>query len=147
MSESTEPHGFIAEADVDIAAPADRVWKLLTQRGPDPDIMFGAEIVSDWTPGSAIRWKGEYEGREYEDKGTVIEIDPPRRLVVTHFSPLSGSDDLPENYHRLAYELSGSDGSTHVSLAQDGNESAEAAQHSADNWRAMLDGLKKAAER
>ena len=137
----------IARAHTDIAAAPDRVWSLLTQRGPDPDIMFGAEVISDWREGSPIRWKGEWQGTSFEDKGEVLEIDPPRRLVVTHFSPMSGDEDAPENYHRLTYLLEPTAGGTRVNLEQDGNKTTEAAEHSAANWQGMLDGLKNAAER
>ena len=84
---------YISRARTDIDAPPGRVWELLTQPGSDPDIMFGAEVVSDWQVGSPIRWKGEWEGKPFEDKGEIIAIDPPSRLVVTHFSPMSGEAD------------------------------------------------------
>ena len=137
----------IARARTDIHAGQNEVWALLTQRGPDPDIMFGAEVVSDWEVGSPITWQGEWEGRRYEDKGEVLAIDPPNRLFVTHYSPMSGEDDVPENYHRLTYTLEPAGDATRVTLEQTGNRSESAAEHSTANWQAMLDGLKKAAER
>ena len=127
-------------------APPDRVWAALT----DPDLieqyMFGARVVTDWVPGSSIAWKGEFEGKAYEDKGEVLEVVPERRLKMTHFSPLSGADDVPENYHTLTFELEGGNGTTHVSLSQDNNSSAEAAEHSRANWENMLSGLKATVE-
>ena len=137
----------IARARADIHAGQNEVWALLTQRGPDPDIMFGAEVVSDWKVGSAISWQGEWEGKRYEDKGDVLAIDPPNRLVVTHFSPMSGDEDVPENYHRVTYTLEPAGDDTRVTLQQAGNRSESAAEHSTANWQSMLDGLKKAAER
>ena len=137
----------IARARTDIQAGQNEVWELLTQRGPDPDIMFGAQVVSDWEVGSPITWRGEWEGRRYEDKGEVLAIDPPNRLVVTHYSPMSGEEDIPENYHRLTYTLEPAGDLTRVALEQTGNSSEGAAEHSTANWQAMLDGLKKAAER
>ena len=137
----------IARARTDIHAAQEEVWALLTQRGPDPDIMFGAEVVCDWKVGSAISWQGEWEGKRYEDKGDVLAIDPPSRLVVTHFSPMSGDEDIPENYHRVTYTLEPAGDDTRVTLEQAGNKSESAAEHSAANWQDMLDGLKKAAER
>jgi hypothetical protein len=60
---------------------------------------------------------------------------------------MSGDEDLPENYHRLSYDLEPAGEGTRVSLEQDGNSSAESAEHSTANWQSMLDGLKRAAER
>ena len=137
----------IARAQQEMDAAPEKVWNLLTKPGSDPDIMFGSEVVSDFKKGSPIVWKGEWEGKAFEDKGEIIAIDAPSRLAVTHFSPLSGDQDSPENYHRLAFELEPISSGTRVTLVQDGNASAEAAEHSTANWQMMLDGLKKAAER
>jgi uncharacterized protein YndB with AHSA1/START domain len=138
--------GHIATVETDVEAPPSRVWSALT----DPDVieqyMFGARVVTDWKPGSPIVWKGEYEGRPFEDKGEVLEVVPERRLKVTHFSPLSGNDDVPENYHTVTHELEAHNGTTHVSLSQDNNPSAEAAEHSRANWEKMLSGLKATVE-
>jgi uncharacterized protein YndB with AHSA1/START domain len=116
----------------------------------DPDeierYMFGARVVTDWQPGSQIAWKGEYEGRPFEDKGEVLEVLPERRLTMTHFSPRSGEADAPENYHTVTYELEPRNGSTHVSLHQDNNSSPEAARHSKANWEQMLSALKSVVE-
>lgn len=135
--------GKVAAAAVDIAATPQRVWAALTNPDEIEKYMFGARVETDWKPGSPIAWRGEYEGRPYEDKGEVIEVRPGRRLVMTHFSPLSGQPDEPDNYHTVTYELQGSGDSTHVDLSQDNNSSAEEAEHSAANWQMMLDGLKQ----
>ena len=74
-------------------------------------------------------------------------MDPPRALEVTHFSPLSGQEDKPENYHRVRYELRNQGDRTLVRLTQDNSGSAEEAEHSGANWQSMLDGLKKVVER
>jgi len=137
---------LVATAETEIDAAPSRVWRALT----DPDLieqyMFGARVVTDWQPGSSIVWKGEYEGKAYEDKGEVLEVVPERRLRMTHFSPLGGEDDVPENYHTLTYELEAENGTTHVSLSQDNNSSQEAAEHSRENWEKMLSGLKTTVE-
>jgi len=138
--------GHIATAETEIDAPAGRVWKALTDADEIEKYMFGSRVDTDWQPGSSITWKGEYEGKAYEDKGEILEVVPERRLRMTHFSPLSGEDDAPENYHTLTYELDGHDGHTHVSLSQDNNASAEAAEHSRATWETMLSGLKATVE-
>jgi uncharacterized protein YndB with AHSA1/START domain len=138
---------YVATAEIEIDAPPDRVWAALTDPEQIKEYMFGSQVVTDWTQGSPIVWRGEYEGKQYEDKGDIVEIEPEQRLKVTHFSPLSGREDVPENYHTLVYELEERGGMTHVSLSQDKNPSEEAAEHSRANWEKMLSGLKQVVER
>jgi uncharacterized protein YndB with AHSA1/START domain len=137
----------VATAEIEIDASRDQVWAALTDPEQIKEYMFGSQVVTDWKRGSPIVWKGEYEGKEYEDKGEIVEIEPERRLKVTHFSPLSGHENRPENYHTLIYELEERGGRTHVSLSQDNNPSKEAAEHSRANWEKMLAGLKQVVER
>ena len=76
----------------------------------------------------------------------ILKIEPQRTLQYTHFSPLSGDADVPENYHTLTYELSGQGDKTEVSLSQDNNASQEEADHSQAMWEQMLASLKKVVE-
>jgi uncharacterized protein YndB with AHSA1/START domain len=68
-------------------------------------------------------------------------------LQHSHFSPLSGQPDRPENYHTVTFELSGDGTQTLISLSQDNNATEEAREHSEGNWRMMLTNLKKLLER
>ena len=92
--------GIVATAEIDIAAAPDRVWETLTQPAAVKQWMFGTDLETDWQVGSPIVWKGEYEGNSYEDKGEVLEYDAPTRLSVSHFSPTTGQDDVPETTTR-----------------------------------------------
>jgi uncharacterized protein YndB with AHSA1/START domain len=138
--------GHVATAQCEIDAPPEKVWRALTDPQLIKKYMFGSEVRTDWKPGSPITWQGEFEGRKYTDKGEIIAVEHGRRLEVTHFSPLTGQEDRPENYHRVSYELQQTDGGTSVRLTQDNSSSAEEAEHSAATWQMMLDGLKKVAE-
>lgn len=135
-----------AQVSTTVDAPAAAVWDALTNPQLIKQYMFGAEVVSDWQAGSRIVWRGEYEGRSYEDKGVIQKLEPQHTLQYSHFSPLAGKPDLPENYHTVTIELSGDGEKTQVSLSQDRNASEEEREHSAKNWGMMLDGLKKAVE-
>jgi uncharacterized protein YndB with AHSA1/START domain len=136
----------VASATIEIDAPRGEVWTALTDPEQIEKYMFGSQVVTDWQPGNPIVWKGEYEGKKYEDKGEIVEVEPERRLKMTHFSPLSGQEDVPENYHTVLYELEKDGEKTRVSLTQDNNSSAEAAEHSKGNWEKMLAGLKEVVE-
>ncbi|WP_112242410.1 SRPBCC domain-containing protein [Kribbella monticola] len=139
--------GYVATAEAEISASPDQVWDVLTDPEQIKKFMFGAEVKTDWEPGSPITWQGVYEGKDYEDRGEVLAVEPGRLLKVTHYSPLSGQPDEPENYHTLTYELDDRGTTTHLSLSQDNNASEEEAEHSRGMWEMLVKGVKEAAER
>ena len=131
---------------MDVDAGQDAVWAALTDPARIAGWMMGAEVRTDWRVGTPITWSGEMDGTSYEDKGEVLEVDEPNRLSMTHYSPLMGEADEPENYHTVVYELSGGDGPTTVRLTQDGNDSAEQAEQFSTSWQGMLEALKASVE-
>ena len=137
---------FVARASTTIEAPAARVWDALTKPELIKQYLFGSDVVSDWKVGSPIYYRGEWQGRAYEDKGIILDMQENRRLVSTHWSPLAGVPDAPENYHTVAYVLSEGDGRTDLTIIQDNNSSEEEKQHSEQNWQTVLAGLKKVVE-
>jgi len=148
-TDSITPAGkdpLIARADVTIDASRAEVWEALVNPDLIKRYMFGATVTSDWTVGSPITWTGEWKGKPYEDKGRILEIRRGERLKYSHFSPLGGVPDQPENYHNVTIEVGGRDGAVQLTLSQDHNRSQQAMEESERNWRAMLEGLKKAVE-
>ncbi len=140
--QSEEEKGLVAKASISITAPIDKVWSAFTSPETIKLYMFGTTVVSDWTEGGPIVWKGEWQGREYEDKGVILKLEPKHLIKYTHFSPLSGKQDLPENYHKVTVELTAEDSETLVALSQDNNENEEERKHSESNWKDMLKKLK-----
>lgn len=139
--------GLIAKVSITINTPIAKIWEALTKPEIIKQYMFGTDVVSDWKVGSSIVWKGEWLGKAYEDKGKILKIEQERILQYSHFSPLMGKPDVPENYHTVTVELSGNGNKTTVSLSQDGNVTEEAREHSEKNWNMMLDGLRKLLEK
>ena len=137
---------LVAKASTTINATAQDVWSALTDPEAIESYMFGAKVDSEWREGSPITWKGEYQGKPYEDKGEILELRPARRLSYSHYSPMAGKPDRPENYHKVTIDLAASDKGTRVSLTQDKNADEKALAHSERNWEAMLEGLKKYVE-
>ena len=140
------PEDRIARASTHIEAAKNTVWQALVDPAAIKQYMFGTTVTSEWREGAPIQWKGEWQGKAYEDKGVILTLDRGTRLRYSHFSPLSGLPDRPENYHTVTIDLSEEDGHTHVSLAQDHNATDEARAHSEKNWQMMLEGLKKYVE-
>ena len=135
--------GILAKAETEIEAPASRVWEALTDPEQIKEYMFGSQVETSWEVGSPITWNGEYEGRPYQDKGEVLTYDEPRELSVTHYSPLAGQDDKPENYHTLVYTPAGATAARPASsLTQDNCADEQEAEQFSANWQQMLDGLK-----
>jgi uncharacterized protein YndB with AHSA1/START domain len=137
---------LVATAQIDIAATTSQVWNALTDPAQIKRYLFGTEVESDWQPGSPIIWRGEYQGKAFQDKGEILENEPYHRLTLTHFSPLSGLPDQPENYHTVTYELVDHGGTTHLSLRQDNNGDEAEAEHARATWATMLAGLKDTVE-
>jgi uncharacterized protein YndB with AHSA1/START domain len=137
---------LVARACATIDAPAARVWDALVDPATIRRYMFGTTVISDWTKGSPIVWKGEWKGKAYEDTGVIVRLERGRVLRYSHFSPLSGLPNTPENHHTVTIELLEQTGRTRVSLAQDNNPTKLARQHSERNWSAMLAGLKQLLE-
>lgn len=140
------PNNFVAKAETNINVPSGKVWGALTDPGMLKKIMFGSTVISDWKEGSKIIWKGEWQGKPFEDKGEVLKAIPSKKLQYSHFSPMMGLPDVPENYHTITIDLTDNGEQTHVALSQDNNATEEAREHSQKNWAMMLGDLKKLLE-
>jgi uncharacterized protein YndB with AHSA1/START domain len=137
---------FVAKASINIQAPASKVWEALTRPDLIKQYLFGTQVVTDWQVGSPITYQGVWQGKPYEDKGKVLQVEPGKRLVSTFWSSLSGEPDLPENYKTVHYELSPAGDGTKLTIIQDNNASQEEAEHSEQNWKMVLEGIKKLLE-
>jgi uncharacterized protein YndB with AHSA1/START domain len=137
---------FIAQASTTIHAPVSKVWQALINPEIIKQYLFDTDVISDWKVGSPIIYRGEWEGKPFEDKGKILEIEPEKTLKSTHWSPLSGVPDTPENYHTVTYTLNEQGNATEVTITQDNNASEEEKAHSEKNWQTVLDGMKKLLE-
>jgi uncharacterized protein YndB with AHSA1/START domain len=136
----------VATASMLINAPVSRVWDAITKPELIKQYLFDTDVISDWKVGSPILYRGEWKGKPFEDKGEILEIEPEKKLVSTHWSPLSGVPDQPENYHTVTYNLVSKDDKTELTITQDNNASEQEKAHSEENWKAVLLGLKNLLE-
>ena len=133
---------FTARAMTTINAPVSKVWQALVNPELIKQYLFNTDVISDWKVGSPITYKGEWQGKTFEDKGEILEIEPEKILKSTHWSPLSGVPDSPENYHTVTYTLSGKGDSTEVMITQDNNATEDEKAHSEKNWQTVLKSMK-----
>ena len=131
---------------VTFKAGIEKVWQGLTEPEIVKQYFFGTNLESDWQVGGAITFSGEWEGKTYKDGGVILAIDPPRLLKYTYWSSMSGTENKPENYNNITYDLSEANGITTLVITQEGVKSQEAAEHSEQNWTYVFDGLKKLLE-
>ena len=140
-------NSLIAKAAIEINANKATVWKALIEPEMIKQYLFGTEVECDWKVGSPIRWRGVWEGKRYEDKGTVLENIPEKKLKTNYWSSMSGSADIPENYVTVTYELEEKGSSTVLTIIQDGIKTEEAKKHMEENWMCVLGGIKKLLEK
>ena len=137
---------YISKASTIINTSTSKIWDALTKPRIIKQYMFGTEVITDWQVGSPITYKGIWDGKAYEDKGKVLQIEIKKLLVSTFWSSLAGLPDIPENYKTVRYELVPEDNGTRLTITQDNNDSQEEATHSEQNWKMVLDGMKKLLE-
>ena len=137
---------FLAKATITINAPTSKVWDALTKPHLIKQYLFGTDVTTDWQVVSPITYKGIWDGKAYEDKGKVLQIKLGKLLVSTFWSSMAGLPDTPENYKTVRYELSSEGLGTRLTVTQDNNASEEEARHSEQNWKMVLDGLRKMLE-
>jgi uncharacterized protein YndB with AHSA1/START domain len=135
-----------SKTTVTFKAPIAKVWHGLTDPAMVKQYFFGTDLKSDFKVGSPITFSGEWEGHKYEDGGIILDIDAPKFLKYTYWSSMSGTENKPENYNNITYELSEKEGITTLVVTQDGVKNQEAADHSEQNWKSVFDGLRKIIE-
>ena len=139
-------HPFVATAQVTIHAPLTTVWNALIDPAMIKQYLFGTQAISDWKVGSSIAYKGEWEGKTYEDKGVILALEPEKLLKSTYWSSFSGTADSPEIYNTVTYALSSDGDQTILTITQDNIVDEAKRNHSQGNWTMVLHTLKKLLE-
>ena len=135
-----------ANAIINIKATASEVWRALTVPELIKQYFFGTEAISDWQEGSPIVFKGEWEGKSYEDKGIILIVEPDKLFRYNYWSSTSGIEDHPENYMVVTYELFEEGGVTTLTLTQENIPDEERKVHSEQSWRMVMNGMKEMLE-
>jgi len=125
-----------------IESTPERVWHALT----DADLTaayWGHSNVSDWQPGS--RWEHRRtDGSGIADvAGTVLEAEPPRRLVMTFDSP---GEPAPAGPSVVTFEIEPYHDIVRVTVTHDNLADEDALRAVSAGWPAVLANLKSLLE-
>ncbi len=127
-------------------APASKVWQGLTDPALIKQYFFGTNLVTDWVPGNPIYWRGEWDNKTYEDKGTVLEYTDGKFAKYSYWSSMSGTEDKPENYLIVTYVIEENGNETVLTITQANIADEAKKQHSEDSWAQVMNELKKLIE-
>jgi uncharacterized protein YndB with AHSA1/START domain len=129
---------FTVVAEILVAAPPEAAWSCFMDPRKSAEFFFGISFESDLVVGHPITWRGEWQGKPFEDRGLILELREPRLFRYDYFSSMSGEPDLPENHYEVAYSFDPAPGGTRVAITQSKSKTREGAEHSEKNWNMML---------
>ena len=130
-----------------VIAPVEKVWEALTKPNLIKKYFFGTDTHTDWKPGSKITFTGEWEGKSYEDKGTVIAVENNKKIKYNYWSEMSGIEDKPENYVAITYDLATEGNKTKLTITQENIPDEKMKEHSIENWKKVMSNLKELVEK
>ena len=136
------PMPFSSTASLDIRAPLSGVWDAITKPEIVKQYFFGTNLVTDWKVGSPLFFRGEWQGKTYEDRGTVLSFDPMKSLSYNYWSSFSGIEDSPALRQIIQFDLDSIVDGVRITIRQSNVDTQARADHSATNWRSVLEALK-----
>jgi len=134
------------EKHIEIDADKLRVWEILTNPELIKRYLFGTETISEWKVGSEIIFQGDFENMKFRDKGVIKKFDVGKTLQYTYWSGFSGTEDKPENYNLVTYQLNDTNAKTILSLIQENIRSKKSYEHADKSWDFVLAQMKELAE-
>jgi len=137
-------------SEIDIAAPADRVFKAIcdaeTVRRRTPNLaVFEMDLRVGGKWRLEIRMPKPYHGFDViRHDGEVLEVDPPRLLVYSWFANFHSD---PKHRSIVRWELTPIKSGTHVTVVHSGLATEPAARTDyAGGWPGVLEEIRKFAE-
>ena len=134
-------------SSITINATLQKVWDTLTQAELVKLWQYGSDLQTSWEVGSKIKFVTEWEGKVFEQWGTVLEFTPTSKLRYSLFAPRPDLEDKPENYFEMIYTLTTDNGQTRLEIIQEDNrpEAVQEDEQGGENPILMM--LKQVAEK
>jgi len=138
--------GLSLSITIELDASRVKIWDAITNPEIIKQYLFGTETVSQWKVGSSIVFKGIWEGVDYIDKGTILELIPEQKLKYDYLSSFSRLEDKPENYQQITFDLETNNGKSLLTLTQENIPNETSKEHSKNNWTSILNHIKQIVE-
>ncbi|MEO6015595.1 MAG: SRPBCC family protein [Devosia sp.] len=123
-----------------IRATPEKVFEAITK----PELArryWGHENVSDWKAGSQWQHVRDNEARTVELIGNVIEVTPPKRLVISWANASQAAD--PASHSRVTFDVEEYDNMVRLTVTHDDLEVGSGMFNGvSQGWPAVLSSLK-----
>jgi uncharacterized protein YndB with AHSA1/START domain len=123
-----------------IRTTPEKLWEALTQPEFTRQYWFGVKVDSDWKVGAP--WKIMFEDGRVADAGEVVEIDPPRRLVL-HWQNQFMPELKAEGFSRATFEIEATNDVTKLTVTHEmEQEGSKLIKAVSGGWPRILSNLK-----
>jgi uncharacterized protein YndB with AHSA1/START domain len=127
-----------------IRATPEKVWEALIQPEFTKQYWFGMHHESEWSEGAP--WQLVTDDGRVANTGEVMEIDPPRKLVITWRFELS-PEVQAEGYSRVTMELEPAGNLAKLTVTQEMDRAdSKLIAFTAGGWPMVLSSLKSLLE-
>ena len=135
---------------ITINASTSQVWHILTT----PELMkkwmisddIEINISTDWKVGSPMVIRGNMNGKNFENNGTVLQFEPEKTLEYSHLSSTSRLPDQPESYSIIEFRLQPMEDLTILTLTVSNFLTESIYKHLAFYWNVTVEVLKRMIE-
>jgi uncharacterized protein YndB with AHSA1/START domain len=145
MSDTAQPSATTQVYQLYIRATQDEVWDAITNPAIVAKFFFGAQVESTYQVGSRLRSLSP-DGSDIWGDNTILECDPPRRLVHTWRS-LYDPEMAAEPESRVTWEIETQPGGfAKLTLVHDRLGASPKTAASVRGWSYILSNLKTVME-
>jgi uncharacterized protein YndB with AHSA1/START domain len=131
---------------ISINASLQKVWDTITTPEGVKQWQYGSELHTSWNVGSPIKFVTAWDGKIFEQWGTVLEFIPTTSLRYSLFAPRPGLEDKPEHYFVMQYLLTTQNGQTLLEIIQEDNRPHAVQEKEQGEENPVLSMLKQIAE-
>jgi uncharacterized protein YndB with AHSA1/START domain len=131
---------------INIKAAKEKIWETITTPELIQQFLFGTTVHTTWKENQPITFEGVWQGKQYKDKGIVLEVVENKTLKHSFWSSLAGKEDKPENYVMVTYEITDKGDECELTITQDGVKDEKELEHLTSNWTKVAEEIKRIAE-